>query len=211
METYTVYVLLSRTHTGIGRLIRTFMRGRYNHVAIALDPSLLELYSFARLHIDAPLAGGFLRENPAHYLYGGHDAEVKLHKVEMSGESYAAFRRELARFLSDPAHMIYNLLDALYLPFGRRKRITDAHTCVSFAAHMLNMEQLNAVIDMENALRGREIYCGSLREYLGETYGEEDLRRDEYFVRRGFWGAARDTASHVRMLYSRMKERKNGF
>ena len=37
--------------------------------------------------------------------------------------------------------------------------------------------------------------------------GEEDLRRDEYFVRRGFWGAARDTASHVRMLYYRMKER----
>ena len=207
METYRVYVLLSRTHTGIGRLIRVFMRGRYNHVALALDPSLLEMYSFARLHIDAPLAGGFLRETPAHYLYGGRDAEVKLYAVEMTEARYGAFRLELARFLGDPRHMIYNLLDALYLPFGRRKRICDAHTCVSFAAHMLGMEHVGAVIDMENALAGRELYGGSLREYLGGTYGDEDLRRDEYFVRRGFWGAARDTASQMRRLYYRMKGR----
>lgn len=207
MRTYKVYVLLSRTYTGIGKIIRLFMRGTYNHVAIALDPSLLEMYSFARLHIDAPLAGGFLRETPAHYLYNGHDAKVKLHAVEMTEAEYGALRRELARFLSDPRHMIYNLLDALYLPFGRRKRIEDAHTCVSFAAHMLNMEYVGAVIDMERALSGKEIYCGSLRAYLGASYSEADLRRDEYFVRRGFWGAARDTASQMRRLYHRMKER----
>ncbi|MCE5235474.1 MAG: hypothetical protein LLF87_05410 [Eubacteriales bacterium] len=207
METHTVYVLLSRTHTGIGRLIRLFMRGRYNHVALSLDETLLELYSFARLHIDAPLAGGFLRETPAHYLYGGTDAEIKLFAVEMTEARYGAFRLELARFLNDPRHMIYNLLDALFLPFGKRKRISDAHTCVSFAAHMLDMEGVNAVIDMERALRGKEIYCGSLLRYLGGTYGEEDLRRDEYFVRRGFWGAARDTASQMKRLYYRMKGR----
>ncbi len=207
MENCTVYVLLSRTCTGIGKLIRLFMRGRYNHVALALDPSLLTLYSFARLHIDAPLAGGFLKETPAHYLYDGHDAEVKLCAVKMSEGEYGAFRCELARFLSDPAHMIYNLLDALYLPFGRRKRIYDAHTCVSFAAHMLNMEQIGAVIDMEKALAGKDVYCGSFRAYLGGTYTEEELRRDEYFVRRGFFGAARDTASHMRRLYYRMKGR----
>ena len=207
MEKRIVYVLLSRTYTGIGRIIRLFMRGRYNHVALSLDSSLLTMYSFARLHIAAPLAGGFLTETPAHYLYGGHDAEVKLHAVEMSGVQYAEFRRELARFLNDPEHMIYNLIDALYLPFGRRKRIEDAHTCVSFAAHMLKLEPIGAVIDMENALKGKEIYCGMLREYLGDTYSEEDLRRDEYFVRRGFIGAARDTASQVRRLYYRMKER----
>jgi hypothetical protein len=207
MEKRIVYVLLSRTNTGIGRLIRIFMRGRYNHVALALDSSLLTMYSFARLHIDAPLAGGFLSETPAHYLYGGHDAEVKLHAVEMTEAEYAAFRRELARFLNDPRHIIYNLLDALYLPFGKRKQIEDAHTCVSFAAHMLNLETIGAVIDMENALKGKEIYCGMLREYLGDTYSEEDQRRDEYFVRRGFIGAARDTASHMRRLYYRMKGR----
>ena len=207
MERRIVYVLLSRTHTGIGKIIRMFMRGRYNHVSLALDNSLLTMYSFARLHIDAPLAGGFLTETPAHYLYGGHDAEIKLHEVEMTEPEYADFRRELARFLNDPRHMIYNLLDALYLPFGRRKRISDAHTCVSFAAHMLCMEHIGAVIDIENALKGKEIYCGSLREYLGGTYSEDDLRRDEYFVRRGFWGAARDTASQMRRLYYRMKGR----
>lgn len=42
-----LYIVLSRTNTGAGRLIRLFLRGsRYNHVSAALDGRLYLLYPF---------------------------------------------------------------------------------------------------------------------------------------------------------------------
>ena len=56
-----LYIMLSRTDTGMGRLIRFFTRYDYNHVSLSLDPRLHSWVSFARYAVDVPLAGGFVR------------------------------------------------------------------------------------------------------------------------------------------------------
>ena len=60
-EARCIYIMLSRTNTGIGRIIRLFLRtSRYNHVSAALDGRLFLLYSFSRARKDSPFSGGFV-------------------------------------------------------------------------------------------------------------------------------------------------------
>ena len=207
MENRTVYVLLSRTQTGVGSFIRMFMPGRYSHVALAFDPYLSEMYTFARLHVDTPFAGGFLKENPAHYLHGGRDAAIKLHAIELDEAQALFFERELERL--EAGDTCYNLVDAFLLAFKKRMRAEDgAHTCVSFSAHMLGLNAVNEVLDMEKALEGFVIYEGFLRAYLGDRYDEQAGLKDEYFKRRGLFHGTRDTFKHVRRLVRRLRGKK---
>ena len=38
-ETKSLYVMISRTDTGVGKLIRRLSRYPYNHVSLSLDPT----------------------------------------------------------------------------------------------------------------------------------------------------------------------------
>lgn len=48
-KTKNLYLMVSKTPTRFGYMIRKVGRIRYNHSAIALDENLQALYSFARL------------------------------------------------------------------------------------------------------------------------------------------------------------------
>ena len=62
-----LYIMLSRTGTGMGKVIRAFTRNEYNHVSLPLDSSFKRFVSFARYRQDVPLAGGFVAETPQRF------------------------------------------------------------------------------------------------------------------------------------------------
>ena len=66
-----IYIVLSRTQTRFGRCIRLVARQQYNHVSIALDPALTQLYAYARPRQYALLQGGLVRETQDRYTVGG--------------------------------------------------------------------------------------------------------------------------------------------
>ena len=50
-----VYVVISRTPTSTGKIVRKFLKEKYNHASISLDKNLIQMYSFCRFSISNPL------------------------------------------------------------------------------------------------------------------------------------------------------------
>lgn len=188
-----LFVLFSRQNTKIGRFIRIFLRNsRYSHVTVALDGSLYAMYSFSRQRHDSPFSGRFMREYPSHFLIGGKDLTVKLCRVDLDDEAYADVMRRIEHCKTHSNRMLYNLYDAIALPFKRRLRLRDAYTCVDFAAFLLGMDtEVNSIGALEQKLSDRCVYEGSFKKYL-ETAGIAEPESDDYFVRRGPKAAAHD-------------------
>ncbi len=189
-----LYVLFSRQNTKIGRFIRIFLRNsRYSHVTVALDENLYAMYSFSRLRHDSPFSGRFTREYPAHFFIGGKDLTVKLCRVELDEEAYARALSRIEHCKTHAQRTIYNLYDAFALPFRRRVRLRDAHTCVGFAAFLLGMDaRVDSIGALEEALEGSCVYEGSLRALLAQKDAPLSQQEDGYFERRGFRAAVRD-------------------
>lgn len=96
-EARCIYIMLSRTNTGIGRIIRLFLRtSRYNHVSAALDGRLFLLYSFSRARKDSPFSGGFVQEYPSRYLAMGQNVEVKVFRVPLCAQEYSTVLNKLS-------------------------------------------------------------------------------------------------------------------
>ena len=79
-----LYIMLSRTDTGMGRLIRFFTKETYNHVSLCLDDRLDHFVSFARFRQDVPLAGGYVAEPPERLLSCGKTMPVRIFKLDIS-------------------------------------------------------------------------------------------------------------------------------
>ena len=83
-----LYVVFSSTPWKMGSFIRMMTHNGYNHVAIATDPELKTLYSFARRYCDTPFYGGFVCESAVRYRNRGHIADIKVCAVPVSEEQY---------------------------------------------------------------------------------------------------------------------------
>lgn len=202
-----LYVLFSRQHTKIGRFIRIFMRNsRYSHVTVALDSSLYAMYSFSRLRHDSPFSGSFTREHPVHFFVDDKDVTVKLCRVELDEEAYRCALARIEHCKTHATRMLYNLYDALALPFRRRVRMRDAYTCVDFAAFLLGMDaRVDSIGALEQELADCCIYEGSLQAFLAEKCVPHSPEDDDYFVRRGILAAMGDFITLQTRLWRRYR------
>ncbi len=198
-----MYVLFSRQNTKIGRVIRVFLRNsRYSHVALSLDEKLYEVYSFSRLRHDSPFSGCFMREYPKHYIIKDVDVPVKICRVDMTEEQYAEACRKLKDSISRSDSMIYNLFDAAVLPLGKRYRLKDAYTCVSFTSYVIGMDDVADIGDLESRLSDYAVYEGGLKQVF-EEHGVSEPEKDDYFEKHGHIAAARDLRTLVKRLLAR--------
>lgn len=199
-----MYVLFSRQNTKIGRFIRVFLRNsRYSHVALSLDEKLYTVYSFSRERHDSPFSGGFMREYPSHYIVNAMDVPIKLCRVDMTEEEYAAAHARLNDAIERSDSMIYNLFDAAVLPFGKRYRLKDAYTCVSFTSYVIGMDDVADIGDLEARLENK-VFEGGLNELI-EKYSLTTPEGDCYYERRGLIAAACDFCMLVKRLMLRRK------
>lgn len=200
-----LYIVLSRTNTGIGRLIRLFLRGsRYNHVSAALDGRLYLLYSFSRTRKDSPFSGGFVQEYPSRYLAMGKNVDVKVFRVPLPEAEYRVALDKLSYCRAHQEEMLYNLFDALLLPFHRRYPLADAYTCLAFSAYLLGMEDLGSIGALEERLAPHLMYEGGLRAVIpyDKTIAAE-AEEHAYFERCGRVAAIRDFFALCSGLWTR--------
>ena len=54
-----IYIILMHTKTLPSKLVKAFTRYNYSHVAISLDPTCYETFSFGRKKVNNILDGGF--------------------------------------------------------------------------------------------------------------------------------------------------------
>lgn len=194
-----LYLMLSKTNTGMGRLIRAFTRGTYNHVSLTLDPELQSFVSFARYVRKVPLAGGFVEEPAERFLCQAGPLPVRVFRMELDPqrerELFSLFRQA-----GDPdTGLIYDTLGALLTTWKIRCHIRGAYTCLGFASAVLG-KPFRSIQELEAYLDPYEVYHGDLRSLVTDT-GD---RSAPFFVHRGFWQGTGDTTIHFARLLGRI-------
>lgn len=201
-HTPALYVMLTQTGTGMGRLIRLFTHYAFNHVSVSLDPTFRNWVSFARYVRGVPLAGGFVRETPQRLLSAEGSLPVRIFRVELSDEQYQEAARLITNAEQQAPQLIYNTLDALATVIGCRFPLPDTYTCLGFTELLLG-RQYTTIRVLNEDLQDCMVYEGNLKDLLGsEAPGD-----DPYFTRRGILGGTRDTLVHFARLIGRFFHR----
>lgn len=192
-----LYVMLSRTDTGMGRFIRFFTREPYNHVSLCVDDRLCHFVSFARFRQDVPLAGGYVTEPPQRLLTCGKTMPVRIFRLEISEED--AEELEALFGLAGHTQLRYNSLGALLHGCHIPCHIPGSYTCLEFAGAILG-KSFPSIQVLADTLEPWEFYHGDLFDLL-EHNGKLD---DPFFQKRGFLKGTWDTALHFKTLLWRL-------
>ena len=198
MDKY-LYVMLSRTDTGMGRMIRRFTKGQYNHVSLGLDSSLGAFVSFARYRKDVALAGGYVTEPAARILASGAAVPVKVFRLALP-EGADEQLIHLFQLAGDRSTgLIYNSLGALFTTWGLPCPVPGAYTCLDFAGVILG-QAFPSLQALEAELEPWLIYDGDYRGLVPHKISTED----PFFEHRGVLRGIGDTAAHFGRLLLRL-------
>lgn len=166
-----LYIVFSSTPNKMGTFIRAFTGGQYNHVSIALDESLSQMYSFARRYYHTPFYGGFVKESISRYHINGRCAHIRICKLPVTDAQHRIMQAHLADMLKRQDRYLYNHLSALTVPLRRRVKIRDAYICVDFVVQLLHAAAIPltpgkdySVDELEQLLRPYAVYTGPAPE-----------------------------------------------
>lgn len=205
-EQESVYIIFSSTNCGIGKFIRTVTGGFYNHVSVSFDPSLREMYSFARYHKSAPLYAGFVCESCERYL-ANKATPIKVCRIPLNSERYLLEKSRIEQMRVHKNYYVYNLLSAIFYPLHYKVDIKDAYTCVEFAVTTLNnvgipksIPRFCSIQNLETLLADRVVYEGLYPEPSPSTVRCDD----RFFDKIGFADALFKTLWNNARLVKRL-------
>ena len=172
-----VYIAFLAPNNRMGRFIRFLTGNSYSHVALSLDNTICELFSFARRQRSIPLAGGFVTEYPDRYLSGYGDIPLMLVRIALSDEDYLKLIKTLYDFSMRKKDLIYNSIDAVTVSlFRKHVPIKDSYTCLSFCCLLLGLQQFFSISELEKNLDGETVFTGSYSEYVTDSTDHEHDR-----------------------------------
>jgi len=132
-----VYIMLSKTSSKVGNVIRFFTKYKYNHVSISFDDEFQKFYSFSRLNINTPLIGGFTIENRNTFTLGKYKSfPVKIFKIELTDKEYYMLQDLLDKFNQDK-EIMYNYASTVTTPILKGIDVYKSYNCSTFAAYVL--------------------------------------------------------------------------
>lgn len=156
-----IYVAVTATPCFTGRFIRTVTNSGYNHVSLCFEPSLKQMYSFARRYKSTPFCGGFVCESQNRYRQKGRVAKLQLFKIPVSDEEYEDIHCRIREFFANNSDYVYNNLSAVISLLHLNIKVKNSYTCVEFAT-----EQLKSLIALKGVLVKRFYSVDSLRRAL---------------------------------------------
>lgn len=194
-----VFVMIARTNTAMGGLVKHFTKGYYNHAAITFSEDLSRLYSFSRYYVNTPNVGGFVVENPARYLSEEEATPIKLYMLPADEKDYAKIRKKIDTFSKNRQKNIYNSFGAVAAAMGKEKKIKNAYTSVEFVAEILEISGVQTVEELEKALEHYRVYTGTIQKYLHGEYECDEV----YYERQSIGKVIYGTLSHFAKLTKR--------
>lgn len=178
-----IYIIFSATPYRMGRWIRSVTGEPYNHVAIATDEDLSQLYSFARRFYRTPFYGGFVTELPDRYHHKGVTADIRLYRLPVPERRWKKLNQALLEMKEQSAHYLYNHLSVLTAPLHKKVAVQDAYTCAEFVVTTLSdlgfrfdPSHFYSIGDIAAALEGHEIYTG---KFPAPSTGNPDFFRSQ--------------------------------
>lgn len=189
-DTRFLYVMISRTDTGMARFIRSCCQYPYNHVSLTLDPSLRSWCSFARYHKDAPFYSGFIKEPVERFYDGTGDAHVRIFRIAVPREQASRIERLFLQAGRRETRLIYNYFDAMASILNKKVAISGSYTCLSFACAVIG-RQYRKIEALNNALEEHLYYEGSLASLVPDSGCREDRFFQEIGLARAYWHSAK--------------------
>lgn len=199
IKTRQLFIMVSRTDTRIGQLIRNFSHYPYNHVSLTLDPSLREWYSFARYVQDTPFYSGFVKEPVERFFHDSPDMPVRIYRVEIPLYNAERLESILKKAGHPESGILYNYFDALVSVIGCRMTLPGAHTCLSFACSVLEQQHMS-IQSLCESLEPFLMYEGPLSALVSDS-GRRD---DPFFQEAGFLRGTGFTARQFCLLVHRV-------
>lgn len=196
MQQY-LYVMLSHTDTGMGRVIRFCTGEYYNHVSLTLNGDFQNFVSFARYHKNVPLAGGYITESASRLLSCGKSMPVRIFQIPISQTE--ALKLSSIFQMADQSDLIYNSIGALLAGCHLHCTVPGAYTCLEFANAILGTS-FTSIKRLNNELSQWEIYSGDLFHLLKN----DGNRSTPFFQKRSFKKGTVDTVIHFKTLLWRI-------
>ena len=127
---HSLNVVVSRTSTKIGEMIRTVIGGKYNHCSFFLDDEIDVIYGFSRKYRDLWFTGCFTQENPLYY------EEYLVYRIPLGDEEFERLSARVAR-MCDHVKM-YDYVAAALISIDVPKESNRHYICSTFVADLLD-------------------------------------------------------------------------
>jgi hypothetical protein len=167
-----IYIVISRTPTKFGGLVRKCAKQQYNHASIALDEDLSHIYAFARSKHNSPLISGLVRESLDRFtLRKNARVPVIIFKIPVTQEQYDAIYLKIEEMLYNKKY-VYNLFSVLSHPFTKGFTVKHAFSCIEFVAYIL--QYLGFLLDKPACKYKPDDLISELEQYI---YKKDDIRK----------------------------------
>ena len=130
MNKHRLNIVLSKTSTKIGGMIRTVIGGDYNHCSFYIDDETDSVYGFSRKYRKLWYTGCFTQENPIYY------EDYLVYQIPLSDEQY----EQLAKRIDDMNENIrmYNYISAMLIPANIPVVSEGSFICSTFVADLID-------------------------------------------------------------------------
>lgn len=199
-----IYIVFSNTPSKMGRFIRTVTHGAYNHVSIALDGNLSEMYSFARLKRDTPFCGGFVHEGAERFKLGNRTADISVCGVKVGEDGVKKVRGRIKYMEEQSDVYIYNMFSAMLVPLHKKAYVQDSFTCVEFVSAILKMAGVRllgecySATELYTQLHDCELYKG---EYPDSAPVVDESYSDRVSIHRRIINSAKQLGRLIHRIF----------
>lgn len=170
-----IYVVISQPTTCLAKCLCFLSRQKYNHVSLALTPTLDEMYSFGRRTLRNPFNGGFIQES----INGGifkqlPKTQAIVLALDVSETAYHDIQDLINSMLQEKHKFNYNYW-GLFLAWFRKNYETEYRMyCSQFVRKCLTPHNIGDVKALPKSIRPmdflklknkRIIYTGLLKDF----------------------------------------------
>jgi len=135
MKSKTVYLLFTDTGSYLSRLIHLYTHEPLNHVSIALDRELTEVYSFGRKQPNNPFIGGFVKEDIfSPYL---NQSRCEIYELKVTEKEYEYIKSFIQHIEIDKEKYRYNFIGLFGVMMKIKITRQTAFFCSQFVATIL--------------------------------------------------------------------------
>ncbi|MBE5925396.1 MAG: hypothetical protein E7270_00170 [Lachnospiraceae bacterium] len=160
VQSESIYIVVSRTNTKMGRLIRKFTRYDYNHISVSLNDALEPMYSFAREYYNNCLQGRFVEESLNRYGMNNMQSKLKIYEIPVDRETYIRVKSKIKQMYIARKEYPYDFVGAVV---KRKRGKNQKYTCISFINEILEDVLDNEGYETQNSVKG---ICKELEKYF---------------------------------------------
>lgn len=176
MRDKAIYFIFTDTGTYLSRVINYFTNQSLNHVSIAMDADLREVYSFGRIQPQNPFSGGFVREDVRGKFL--KNARCAVYKFYFSEAELEQIMTRIKQIEAEKCHYKYNFIGLIGILFNIEINRKHAFFCSQFVAWVLrdlrtfHVEKpicFTTPSDIRSHAGMQLIYQGILKDYEDAT------------------------------------------